>query len=466
MERRGVLFLATLLWVSLWVGAANAGNFQTFFIGGRAAGMSGAYTAMSEEASVAWYNPAGLGFNRRSSLDASASAFSLQLMRVPNIFVTTLPSGTYRSDFNVSTFQVVATSLSYVFRLGGLGAPTGQAGEGDEPPAPKTTAIPQSLAISVFIPESSTFSKSLILDTQEEDVKYHQKLDVQQTYQTYYIGPSYGIRIGERLALGASLFATYSLINFRAGFNLNLAMPDGKNYFGINGGDLTVTELGLAAVIGGQYRITPELTVGLTVRSPSMRIYQSPSGYWLALAAPSEGSNEYEEVPFEGSSSGFHQSTPFRFTAGIAYVRPQQFAISADVDVFSAFKDDEMGIDYKWVVDGHVGAEIFLLKRYAITFGAFTDFAPQRSTEGFGDTRMDYIGGTLAISRLSLYDVSHCDTTNRITFSSTIGLKYAFGFGKMMGLTFDPVAAQPAVNQEVSASAHDISLIIGSSIIF
>jgi len=456
MNQRRLQLSIVFLAATFWTGAANAGNYQTFFIGGRAAGMSGAYTAMSEEASVAWYNPAGLGFNRRSSLDASASAFYLKLLHVPDILVTSLPSGNYPSNFDVSSFQVVATSLSYVFRLGG----------GDKALPADDTGTQHSLAVSVFIPDSSTFSKSLLLDSTEGDVLYHQKLDVQQTNQTYFLGPSYGIRIGKNLALGASLYLTYSLINYRAGFNLAVTLPSGASYFAINGGNLTVTELGGAVVLGAQYRLTPEFTLGLTVRPPTIRFYQSPSGYWLALAAPEGGVNLYEETPFSGAKKGFHQSSPFRASLGASYVRQHSFAVSADLDVFTPFKDSDMAIDYKWVADGHVGAEIFFANRYAVTFGAFTDFSPQRLNKSFGDTRMDYLGGTVAISRLSLYDVTNSDATDRITFSSTIGLKYAYGFGKMMGLTFDPVAEESTRNTEVSATAHDISIIIGSSVIF
>jgi len=45
------------------------------FLGERASGMGGAYTAVSDDATGTYYNPGGLGFANKSSFTASSSGY-------------------------------------------------------------------------------------------------------------------------------------------------------------------------------------------------------------------------------------------------------------------------------------------------------------------------------------------------------------------------------------------------------
>jgi len=53
---------------------ADEANFRPYVVGGRAAGMGGAFTALADDGSAPYYNPGGLTFVRRSQL-ASAYEF-------------------------------------------------------------------------------------------------------------------------------------------------------------------------------------------------------------------------------------------------------------------------------------------------------------------------------------------------------------------------------------------------------
>lgn len=456
---RGTICIVTVL-VAL---RAEAGNDHTFPIGGRAAGMAGAYVAMAEEASVAWHNPAGLGFNERYSLDVSASAFFLQAVRVRDLVRTYLPSGCHDAPFNVISFQVVPTSMTYSYRIG-------------KPSADATTA--HSVAFSVFVPRSEKFSKSFALDSVETEprsgveVAYHQKIHMQRERTQYYLGPSWGMRLGRNLAFGASLFLTYFLESLRSGFDMDILSPSGQNYFFINQGDFTTTTLGLAPVLGAQFRaVSEKLRLGVTLRLPPLRFSRSAQGSRLNAHTMSPQSNNFfEQYDLTLSEWKLKVAGPFRATFGAAWAEQKSFTVAMDVDLVGPFKDQEAGIAERFRVNGRLGAEILVGTRYAVSAGLFTDLAPEREGTGLAESRVDFIGGTAAFSFLSPYDVTGSEKTDRITFSTTLGLKYAFGFGKVMGLELDPLLLknQGAVQRVVARKifVHDVSVIVGSSIIF
>ena len=52
-------------------------NFRPYLVGGRAAGMGGAFTALADDGSGGYYNPGGLAFVPASSLSFSLNAYGL-----------------------------------------------------------------------------------------------------------------------------------------------------------------------------------------------------------------------------------------------------------------------------------------------------------------------------------------------------------------------------------------------------
>lgn len=72
----GVIFCALLSLVATANAFAEQFNRRNVLPGGRAAMMGGAYTAISDDASGSWYNPAGLAFTRGSDVSMSANAFT------------------------------------------------------------------------------------------------------------------------------------------------------------------------------------------------------------------------------------------------------------------------------------------------------------------------------------------------------------------------------------------------------
>jgi long-chain fatty acid transport protein len=447
---------------------ATAGNGFNFPAGSRAAAMAGAYSALADDPATAWWNPAGLGWAERSSLNLSASAYHIQFLQIPEFIRTTMPDGPHSSGLSASPFQVVASSASYVWKIGGWKKEVPDAGEDKANPAedraaPANAGLQHSLAFSVFIPASEKFSQSAVFDWQGSG-SYHQRFSLAYQQITYCIGPSWGMRINDKVSVGASLFGVYSSGDGRLTLaaNANVLQVDGSsvpNFYTINT-DLASTELGFAVHLGVQVHPISGLRLGLAVRLPTLRVWGKTSGSKLQTS-----STPFFDDPEvrEASSVAFNQ--PFSMTLGVAWQQPGKFAIALDADYTTRWSSG--GTRTRDYFNGRLGVEVFVDPRWILGFGGFTDVSPNPplgSPPNLLDSRMDYFGGTFGITYLSPYLVVGSSNTDRITFATTLGLKYAYGFGKIAGMDVDYTTG--AVTAPKDIRSHEVSVLLGSGVRF
>ena len=463
LESQLVRSLSLIFAVVLLAGEARGGNDYTFLVGARAAGMGGAYAAMSEEASTAWHNPAGLGFNQRYSIDVTASVFFLQLLRVGSLLTTHLPSGDLGADFDTASFQVVPTSLTYVYSLQGRDA----GGESNHP-------VRQSLALSVIVPQAQKFDKSVSTNTSDVTGQgvafdYHSRISLEMVRTRYFIGPSWGIAFADRFAVGASLFLVYGQSAARGGFNVDAVYPNAAGNavhdFSLVESRAAMTNLGAALVAGVQWRPVHRLRLGLTVRPPGVWFYRAVTGNSMEASAVGQ-ERAFSDTEPAGSPWGLGMATPFSLTLGIAFAEPGRFAVAVDGDWAAPHKDSKAGIRRGHCFNGRVGTEIYLSERWLLSFGAYTDLSADPTPEDLAETRMHFFGATAAVTVMTPYAVTGSEKTDRITFSNTFGLKYAYGYGEVGGFEYTPLADEPLKFRRKAASSHEISAIVGASVLF
>jgi len=89
---------------------AHAGNDDELLAGNHAAMMGGAVMASVDDASAAWYNPAGLGAISRSQVDLSGTVYTLRFYRAPDFM--TLSTGE-SDDASVTEFVSIPTQIVY-----------------------------------------------------------------------------------------------------------------------------------------------------------------------------------------------------------------------------------------------------------------------------------------------------------------------------------------------------------------
>src|SRR5689334_15283449 len=131
MTTRRVCALLLVLAGAAARGQGIESNYKPYVVGGRAAGMGGAYTALADDGSGAYYNPGGLAFTGSSSLSFSLNAYGI----VGGTVKDALGDG---SDFVYRDLNVFPVATAGIKKLGDVDAATG--------------VSPHTVYFSVFVP--------------------------------------------------------------------------------------------------------------------------------------------------------------------------------------------------------------------------------------------------------------------------------------------------------------------------
>jgi long-chain fatty acid transport protein len=347
--------------VALLLAAAGAraqgieSNFRPYLVGGRAAGMGGAFTALADDGSGAYYNPGGLAFVRASSLSFSLNAYGLVGGRVKDA----LGDG---HDFPYQDMNVFPVASSGIKKLGERELETG---------VPKHT-----LFFSVFIPDG------LYTDDRAQLGDSANAYFSQRSNQTLWIGGGYAHRFG-RVGLGVG---GYVLIGTLSRFlDLNIITPDGKNFVILSQRD-DLSTVGFVGSIGVRWDVTDQVHLGLSVFTPDWG-----GGSRSSFLRVGGAGDLVDTVIFSRQADHLAAtpSLPYRVQAGVAW-EVGRWTLAGDLIVLGprhTHDNPELhseGLDYQVirhpVLNVSVGAELALGGGFAIRTGFFTDFAASDAT--------------------------------------------------------------------------------------
>jgi long-chain fatty acid transport protein len=330
-------------------------NYRPYLVGGRAAGLGGAFTALADDGSGAYYNPGGLAFVRASSLSFSLNAYGLIGGRVKDA----LGDG---HDFPYQDLNIVPVATSGIKKLG--------------EPELETGVSKHTVFFSVFIPDS------LYTDDRDQLGDSANAYFSQRSNQTLWVGGGYAHRLG-RVGIG---LGGYVLIGTLSRFlDLDVIAPDGKSFVILSERD-DLSTVGFVASIGVRWDVTDQLHLGLSVFTPDWGGGSRRS--FVRVGAAVDG---------DGAAAGARQSDnlaatpslPYRVQAGVAW-EVGRWTLAGDLILLGprhTHDNPELaseGLDYQVirhpVLNVSVGAELALGGGFAIRTGFFTDFASSDPT--------------------------------------------------------------------------------------
>ena len=453
MSRR--LDVALLAIVLLVVGRpVEAGNRYTYFVGGRAAGMAGAFTAFGTDGSAAWYNPAALSLQERHSFSLSASAYGFEIFDIDGMVRTQLGGETHSSDYSSTSLSIVPTSMDTVYRLSDADADTRHV-----------------LALSVLVPTQRDIAQTF--EFNEESFAYHQKFTLKEKFARYYVGPSYGVGLGDHVSLGASLFVVYDQYAGSSGVYFHIDQSAGevpRDWFAVLDTNVDTMSFGVIAAAAIHLRFGG-WRIGAQVRSPIFGVYSSSDVTEVEalvdpITDPSQTSSDFRDEEGSSSSWSFTVRSPTSIALGLGYEVPGRWRVGIDVIWHSTYESKRESVYLRNTVNVALGAEVFVTETIPLSFGFFTDFHPENRMVQFGARQVDYYGGTFAVSFLSPYDVVGSEKTKRITFSSTVGVHYAYGFGEAVGLLHVLDGDNPFQLTKRPLTGHDVHVFLASTVRF
>lgn len=403
-------------------------NYQNFPIGGRAAGMGGAYTSLACDEAALHYNPASLACAGASRLELSANAYILNGYSVPNAFGK-------GEDVQALTFHAVPSIVGGV-RILRDGDPETKAGRVAFGLA---VSVPQSIAINA---DPTSRRRSFFRFRVRDDLT---ALDVGLAVQlTRWLGVGLGLGAALRTEESSSSALVASSGQYLCGpgpFQAEqlAGAADGCHGFFATDADESTVAVGGRARLG--VRITPDdrLAFGLAVTSPSVDVYGQSDAFYtdtfaIPVQFPGDGANPpdplatalYDAAPtrIKGKSD---LGLPMRLAVGASWTLPR-LTLSGDVSVNlphtvkiahslravkiegvesppkSSLKDTVL--DRGVQPNVNLGAEIGVTEAVVLDLGAFTDLSSVSAKDASAKAavpqdRIHMFGGSVGLGILS-----------------------------------------------------------------
>lgn len=404
-------------------------NFHSSPLAGRSSLLGGTGVALGVDGAAPVLNPANLSQIGDRSLAFSSRLFRHSWSRMNDLHQPTDPTG----SFSGATIEDPSSSRTQLSSL------------------PDTTCYffgPSGGEARSKLRVGVCLAKTEALDLSAEGINssFDTPAGTLETTRAFSIdwsnrafGPSVGFPLSEQVSLGFSLHLLRARLKEHSSVTSLLDASAGA----ITSGNFSNYghSWDLALQAGATYYVDPHWTLGLSVRSPALHLYDSyESGFGSA--------NTTGPGAFETETGSFVVSPPVRFNAGVGF---ELGWLRAEIDVFlhaprsgyvaidaegqrsdvagaattrSSFKDERRE-DTPTLVNAALGVEAFVDRDLSLLFGFATDrSAVPPITTGNVDERifhssMDYVRASAGIASYTRYG------------DLVFGLRYDHGQGSL-----------------------------------
>jgi hypothetical protein len=345
-------------------------------LGGRAATMGGAYTAISDDASGAFYNPAGLSWATSNSFSGSANTYSMS-------------DTSYKNTIENRNWDREASNLKPNF-FGVVQK------NGDD-----TFAFSYALTDS-FVEHQDQIYKNLT-DTVDPIDLY--VLNLHSEDNTYLVGPSYSKQINPDLSIGVSAFYHYRVFRRAQSQLLRYNSGDDEASYLNN----TKKEKGFKTKLGVMYSPAKKWSLGASIAKTVLITSMADTQQNQKL----KGVATYQ---FSQIKTTDKRKTPIELETGVAYFASSYLLFSANLDYFR-FDGDTSRED---VINLSLGSEYYLAEKHAIRAGFYTN-----NTNSVKPTKST----TAPIEHMDMYGLTAGYTLYSQSTSITFGTIYSWGQG-------------------------------------
>ncbi|HKO49843.1 MAG TPA: hypothetical protein VJV79_19065 [Polyangiaceae bacterium] len=397
---RSRLILATASLITSVTVGAHAGNDDGVLLGEQAMMTGGAVTAIVSDGASAWYNPAGLGLASRNRFDVTGSVYGVNIYRVKSAFA--LPDGT-TANAAMTDWVLVPSVLSFVRELGDDWVAT----------------------VGIFIPRTHDFD--LRTQVQKANGEAFAGTISSQLRENDYM-MAVAKRLTPNLRLGVSAAGVY--ISRRDFVQIGLGSPDAPDAGSYNGSNsTTVGNYGARLTLGMQWNPAPNWDLGLSIQSPVLTGWSDISRTVIQSTLSPDTGPHFSIEEQRGPVAVWEFTTPVRLRAGVAHrIGKTQLLLDGDISspIHTPSKlPPNVFFDREWVANGRVSALHTFSPNVTGGAGVFTDLSGEKRFE------TNFVGAAFGVKLSQGHSVE--GKRRDLTFSTTLGGRYAYGWGELNG---------------------------------
>lgn len=381
---------------------ADEWHYNNVIIGERATGMGGAYTAISDDPSGLFHNPAGIVYGGNRNLSASVNAFSAS-------------TTTYKGVLGGRNWERKSSALLPNFF--GITQPLGDG----------TIGFSYAVTDSVSEDQDSIFNNigNPLVGTDIRDYL----INVNNEDNTYKLGPSYAVEINDELSIGVTLYLHVRDRELIANqwIRYNNDELDWFNQY------VQSSETGIEPILGVMWSPFDKYSLGMTIRQVSI-IDAENSSQLICVSDQGTPPDPQCATPVGGTAldpahavNNVERDLPTQINLGVAYFHSNDLLLSGDLALYTSTDTAES------VVNLALGGEYYSSENWAYRGGFYTNFANTPDViagQSGQDDHVDIYGLT--------FSVSHFTRDSSIT----LGLSYTTGSGDAQIDATDPTAIQ------------------------
>ena len=437
---------------------AWAGNSEEVNAGLDVTLTGGAVVANVYTGAALWYNPAGIARSEKPSLELSGVTLNMQIVKNPGLLTidSDPPATSEGSGFN---FTVIPQAITFSLKL----KENLMAGVG----------LFNSSIRREFLSEqvtSATGTSPLV----ESYAGRNSRLNF------FHISTGLAGEFGKHRKQKVLFGGAFDIVIATARLNDVYTVFYDKGTLGqVSSGEVRKqTGFGFQLKSGIQWVPIPKLRIGLSVATPAYvfalrerfatQYNQAPGA---ADPVPAEGEQRAEGSEGKGGRTGWWGVDPGNLRFGIAYVGDWGW-IEGDLVLHFRMREPELGFDLRGFINGRVGSAFRVSKNVKLGLGAFTDFSQtdRLAVLPLATRKVDFFGvhlGFLYSTQEVHPDRQSAEEQEGLGISIAVGLRYAFGKGETLGLSFPPQYDPAAIELiAVPTKMHELGINFAAKVAF
>lgn len=425
--RKNILFVILVLFVSFSSRGDDYHNISGF-IGERAAGLGGAYSAISDDPSGGYYNPAGIAFAYDNFISISANTYNSSIKRYQNIFG---PGQDYlRKSAGIAPNFIGTVKAFGNFKVG----------------------------FSLISPNTEIYDQAdqfLYPWTRSNLASF--RIDYTEDTRAFTLGPSLAYTLSPKLSVGASLFVSKETARIISS-QISETVSDGYSHSVTQDRRYTTSIL---PILGIQYMPKPKIALGLSFKrnfvvgkKRSITSFSSSSATstfsdtGILQSSNDMSAQVVENFIFVGPPESGEVPQVNEIRTGIAYFASPKFLMSFDVIYTSGYSktldrnryelttgtiflrdSEDTSLYRKSTVNFAFGLEYYLTETLAFRIGSYTNYANSKNINWLDTAVNTYLSEqnltTFVISNNLLYQPESLQPKSRFEHVDTFG--YSMG---------------------------------------